>query len=143
MDIWSIEKRSQVMSRIRSKNTKPELAIRSMLHRLGFRFRLHKKSLPGSPDIVLARYRAIILVHGCFWHSHDACRRSKIPGSKSEYWTVKLEKNKSRDKINIEKLKAQGWRVFVIWECEINKKLFADFERTLINFLMNSSQGDK
>ena len=123
MDHWSKEKRSEVMRKIKGKNTKPELILRSGLFRLGYRFRIHKEELPGKPDIVLPKYNAIIFVHGCFWHVHKDCRRARIPSTNSKYWKQKLEKNLNRDKrctIQLEKL---GWNVITIWECEIEKGL--------------------
>jgi DNA mismatch endonuclease (patch repair protein) len=123
MDIWSKEKRSVVMSRIRSKNTKPELAVRSLLHSLGYRFRLHRKDLPGRPDIVLPKYHAVIFVHGCFWHLHAKCRDGTIPKTQHEKWKEKLERNVARDKEHQRKLRSLGWKVLVIWECEIEKNL--------------------
>ena len=118
MDVFSPEKRSQVMSRIRSKDTKPEKIIRSILHKLGFRFRINRKDLPGKPDIVLPKYRTVIFVHGCFWHQHEGCKIASKPKSSSEYWKVKFTKNIERDKKNQEKLKLMGYRVIIIWECE-------------------------
>lgn len=108
------------MSRIRSKDTKPELAVRQILHRLGYRFRLHRKDLPGRPDIVLPRHRKIILVHGCFWHGHT-CRLASKPKSNSGYWSGKIEKNKERDARNLYALQDAGWKVLELWECDIRK----------------------
>ncbi|WP_373926463.1 very short patch repair endonuclease [Paludisphaera borealis] len=116
-DRFSPDKRSEIMSRIRAKNTLPEVRVRSALHRLGFRFRLHRKDLPGKPDIVLPRWKTVIHVHGCFWHGHD-CREGHIPKTNSGYWVPKLAKNRQRDVDNAEKLKTLGWRSIVIWECE-------------------------
>lgn len=121
MDIWSKEKRSQVMSNIRSTDTTPEILVRKMLFAQGYRYRLHVKELPGKPDIVLPKYNSVIFVHGCFWHLHSECRDGTIPKTRTEYWKKKLLGNKSRDKKNIEHLKKQGWRVLRIWECEIEK----------------------
>ena len=118
MDHISKEKRSWNMSLIRSKNTKPEVFVRSIVHRLGFRFRLYKNNLPGKPDIVLKKYKTVIFVHGCFWHQHKNCRRSNIPKSNREYWIPKLERNQERDAINKKKLKKDGWSVVVAWECQ-------------------------
>ena len=118
MDVFSPEKRSQVMSRIRSKDTKPEKIIRSILHKLGFRFRINRKDLPGKPDIVLPKYRTVIFVHGCFWHQHEGCKIASKPKSNSEYWKTKFTKNIERDKKNQEELKLMGYRVIIIWECE-------------------------
>lgn len=118
-DVYSREKRSEVMSKVRSTDTRPELTVRRNLHSLGFRFRLHKKNLPGKPDIVLTRHRAIVFVHGCFWHHHTQCQKSKLPVSNADFWRNKILRNTRRDKQNISKLKRLGWRVLVIWECEI------------------------
>jgi DNA mismatch endonuclease (patch repair protein) len=134
MDIWSQEKRSQVMARIRSKNTKPELIVRSLIHSMGYRYRLHRKDLPGCPDIVLPKYRAVIFVHGCFWHLHPNCRDGTIPKTQSEKWKAKLEKNVERDKKNLMHLQALGWRTLVLWECDVEKRL--DYVREqIIEFL--------
>jgi len=123
MDIWSKEKRSEVMSRIRGKNTKPELAVRSLLHRSGFRFRLHRRDLTGQPDIVLPKYRTIIFVHGCFWHQHKGCANSVIPKTQRKKWQLKLGKNIERDKLNKNRLTREGWRVIIVWECQIEKNI--------------------
>lgn len=120
-DRISQSERSRIMAQIRAKNTKPELAVRRALHRLGFRFRLHRKDLPGKPDIVLAKHRAIIQVHGCFWHQHPSkkCKLAKLPKSRVNYWTPKLNGNRLRDDINEKRLKSAGWRVLTIWECQL------------------------
>ena len=104
MDVFSPEKRSQVMSRIRSKDTKPEKIIRSILHKLGFRFRINRKDLPGKPDIVLPKCKTVIFVHGCFWHQHEDCKYAVMPKSNTNYWKPKLTKNMDRDKLNIKRL---------------------------------------
>lgn len=121
MDIWSKEKRSQVMSRILSSNTVPEQRVRKMLSFLGYRFRLHVKTMPGKPDVVLRKYNAVIFVHGCFWHLHPNCRDGTIPKTRVEYWQTKLLRNKQRDSQRIRELRRQGWRVLRLWECEIEK----------------------
>src|SRR5947208_4109548 len=110
MDIWSKQKRSQVMSRILSSNTGPEQRVRKMLSSLGYRFRLHVKTIPGKPDIVLRKYNAVIFVHGCFWHLHSNCRDGTIPKTRVEYWQTKLLRNKQRDSQRIRELRHQGWR---------------------------------
>lgn len=138
MDVFSPEKRSQVMSRIRSKDTKPEKIIRSILHKLGFRFRINRKDLPGKPDIVLPKYRIVIFVHGCFWHQHEGCPRSKKPTSNAQYWNPKLKNNVLRDEKNILELEESGWRVFILWECQIknlikNPDLLAKMLETIDN----------
>lgn len=122
MDIWSKEKRSEVMSKILSNDTGPERRVRKILSTLGYRYRLNVKNLPGKPDIVLRKYDLIIFVHGCFWHLHSRCRDGTIPKSRTEYWKDKLLKNKERDAKNIRELKRQGWKVLRLWECEIEKK---------------------
>lgn len=123
MDIWSKEKRSQVMSRIRGSNTKPEKMLRSALFKLGFRFRVNRNDLPGKPDIVLSKYKTAIFVHGCFWHFHQECREGRIPSSNSKFWKNKLDKNVERDLRKQNQLLALGWNVLMIWECEIEKNL--------------------
>ena len=110
--------RSEMMSRIRSKDTKPEMLVRKALHRLGFRFRLHVRDLPGHPDIVLPKYKVIFQVKGCFWHGHT-CRDGRLPKSNREYWVPKLLRNKERDISNERKLRRMGWSVRILWECRI------------------------
>ena len=135
-DIWSKEKRSYVMSRIPSKNTGPEKSVRSLLHKMGFRFRLHVKELPGQPDIVLPRHKKVIFVHGCFWHLHKGCRDGTIPKTQHEKWKAKLERNVHRDKAHVSQLRKKGWKVLTIWECEVEKKI-SRVQRTIIRFLSN------
>ena len=118
-DRLSPEQRSQVMARIKSKDTKPELAVRRMAHALGGRFRLHRRDLPGSPDIVFPKRRLALFVHGCFWHQHAGCARSKRPATQTAYWNSKLQRNVVRDAANLDALARLGWRTHVIWECEI------------------------
>lgn len=122
MDIWTKEKRSKVMSNIRSKDTLPEIRVRKMLFFQGYRYRLHVKNLPGKPDIVLPQHKAIVFVHGCFWHLHSGCRDGTIPKTRTDYWKEKLLKNKERDKDHMIELQKQGWRVLQLWECEIENK---------------------
>jgi DNA mismatch endonuclease (patch repair protein) len=110
--------RSAVMARVRSQNTSPEIAVRKALHALGLRFRLHSRNLPGSPDIVLARHRTAVFVHGCFWHSHAGCKRARMPATNIDYWRSKLDRNQARDRQAQTALEQLGWRVVVIWECE-------------------------
>lgn len=118
-DVFTPEKRSDVMSRIKGRNTKPELVVRSLLHRMGYRFRLHRADLPGKPDIVLPRYQTVIFVHGCFWHRHKGCRLAYTPKSRTEFWSVKFESNMTRDKQVKSKLEFLGWQVIIVWECEL------------------------
>lgn len=119
IDMFTSQKRSEIMSQVRGKNTKPELKIRSLLHRMGYRFRLHCRDLPGNPDIVLPKYRTVVFVHGCFWHQHPGCRRATTPKKNSEFWEVKLRRNRERDQEAIRNLRNEGWSVVVLWECEI------------------------
>jgi DNA mismatch endonuclease (patch repair protein) len=119
-DRLSAEERSRNMSKIRGRDTKPEIAVRSMLHRMGFRFRTHDRSLPGTPDIVLARYRTVVLVHGCFWHRHPGCRFAYTPKTREQFWEEKFRTNTLRDARVLTELKELGWRVVVVWECELS-----------------------
>jgi len=118
MDKISPEHRSWNMSRIRSGNTKPEIIVRSLLHRMGYRFRLHKKDLPGKPDIVLPKYRTIIFVHGCFWHRHSECRYAYTPKSRIDFWEEKFTRNIERDQEVKGELETMNWKVLTVWECE-------------------------
>lgn len=117
-DIFEPAKRSEIMSRIRGRDTKPELVVRRIAHRLGFRYRLHRQDLPGRPDIVFPRYRAIIMVHGCFWHRHPGCKHAYTPKTRVQFWRKKFEGNVVRDRRNELALSELGWRTMVIWECE-------------------------
>lgn len=124
-DIVSEEQRSYNMSRIRSKHTKPELLVRSMLHRMGYRFTVNgpkNKQLPGKPDIVLPKYKTIIFVHGCFWHAHKGCKNYCLPKTRTEWWQAKLEGNAARDAKRQIELSELGWKVVVVWECELVKE---------------------
>ncbi len=112
------KKRSEIMSRVPSKDTKPEMIVRRVAHGLGFRYRLHRKDLPGRPDIVFPKRRAVVFVHGCFWHRHPGCKYASTPATRTEYWTAKFESNVARDARNEALLRELGWRVMVIWECE-------------------------
>jgi len=118
MDVFSKDKRSRIMSEVKGKNTKPELIVRSLLHKMGYRFRLHRRDLPGNPDIVLPKYKKIIFVHGCFWHGHEECPRSRRPTSNEDFWNEKLNRTICRDKENISRLKGAGWSTFVVWTCQ-------------------------
>lgn len=121
MDTISKERRSWNMSRIRSKNTKPELIVRSLLHRLGYRFRLHRKDLPGIPDIVLPKYKTVIFVHGCFWHRHPGCKYAYTPKSNIDKWEKKFNENVQRDIHVQEKLRKLKWNTIIVWECELHE----------------------
>jgi DNA mismatch endonuclease (patch repair protein) len=122
VDVFSTEKRSQIMSLIRGYDTKPELIVRSILHGMGYRFRIHQDKLPGNPDIVLRKYSRVIFVHGCFWHGHKGCLRAKRPATHKAFWADKLDKNIARDKTQQRQLKTLGWKYLVIWQCEVDKK---------------------
>jgi DNA mismatch endonuclease (patch repair protein) len=136
MDRVSAQIRSRMMSRIRSKDTQPELLVRRYLHAAGYRYRLHVSSLPGKPDIVFPRRKVCVFVHGCFWHLHSGCRDGTIPKSRTDYWRKKLYKNKDRDARHMRDLRKKGWKVFRIWECELERKpkkvidRIADFLKT-------------
>lgn len=119
MDTLTPEQRSERMSRVRSKDTKPELLVRRMIHGMGFRYRLHRRDLPGYPDLVFPSRGKIIFVHGCFWHRHGTCKFTRWPKSRMEFWKPKLEQNKSRDRANLTALRGMGWKVMVIWECQL------------------------
>jgi DNA mismatch endonuclease (patch repair protein) len=119
MDTLSPVERSERMARIRSKNTKPELAVRRLTFAMGYRYRLHSRDLPGSPDLVFRSSKKVIFIHGCFWHGHKGCKTANRPKSRTEYWDDKFARNKQRDARNQDVLKVLGWRYLVIWECEL------------------------
>ena len=121
VDTISKEQRSATMARVHSKNTKPEILVRSLLFRRGYRFRICQPCLPGKPDIVLKKYKSAIFVHGCFWHGHDNCKNARIPKSNVEFWTNKIKRNKERFAEVKRQLELEGWKVIVIWECELTK----------------------
>lgn len=132
IDRVSEERRSYIMSSVGSKNTGPELSVRKLLHRMGYRYRLHKRELPGSPDLVFKRRKKAIFIHGCFWHGHS-CKYGKLPKSKNEYWGPKIGKNRERDEKNMKKLEVLGWAVLVIWQCELKEE--EAVKERLVNFL--------
>lgn len=119
VDRLTKEQRHRNMTAIRGQNTKPEIEVRKLLHRLGYRYKLHDRTLPGTPDIVLPRFRAVVMVHGCFWHLHG-CSRTTIPETRRDFWLAKLESNRARDKRKEEQLRAAGWNVVTVWECELD-----------------------
>src|SRR5262249_16663819 len=133
LDRISNERRSEIMSRIRGKDTSPELTVRSLLHKLGYRYRLHSRKLPGCPDLVFSSRKKVIFVHGCFWHGHRGCRKGKLPKSRLEYWEPKIKANRRRDSSNIRKLKAEGWDVFTVWQCKL--KNIEDIKAQIVSFL--------
>ena len=118
VDVVNPETRSRMMSGIRGANTKPELNVRRRLHAAGFRYGLHRKDLPGRPDLVMPRHDAVIFVHGCYWHRHPGCRLATTPSTRTDFWTAKFTANQERDRRNIAELRVRGWRVAIVWECE-------------------------
>ena len=137
MDIYTEEKRSAVMARVRSKDSGPEMVVRKIAHAMGYRFRLHRRDLPGCPDLVFPRLGKAVLVHGCFWHRHG-CPRTTTPKTNIDFWLNKFSRNKERDQENLALLKQLGWDVFVIWECELRD--LAETYKRLSDFL---SRGDE
>jgi DNA mismatch endonuclease (patch repair protein) len=119
MDFLTSEKRGQLMSRVRGRDTKPELAVRKMVRQLGYTFKTHRRSLPATPDIVFPKLRKTILVHGCFWHRHYRCKKASVPKTRALFWANKFRRNKERDRAKLRELRAQGWEALVLWECEI------------------------
>lgn len=124
-DVFSKQKRSWLMSRVKGRDTKPEILVRSVVHRMGFRFRTHRRNLPGNPDIVLRRHGKIIFIHGCFWHGHKRCPRSARPSTRRAFWNRKLDQNLNRDRRFRTALRRMKWKVLVLWECETRRpKIF-------------------
>lgn len=138
-DFLSTTERSARMARIRGKNTAPELALRKALHKLGLRFRLHVESLSGRPDIVLPRYKTVILVHGCFWHRHEGCRAATIPKSNVDFWSEKFAKNIARDESNINNLRNSGWQVLIVWQCDVSTATKAEQTATRLAQLIRGT----
>ncbi|MDD2918648.1 very short patch repair endonuclease [Rhodoferax sp.] len=137
-DVVDAATRSRMMAAIRGKDTKPEMLIRRALHARGLRYRLHDPALPGKPDLVFPRYRAVLFVNGCFWHGHD-CRYFKIPATRTEFWTEKINANRLRDERQIMLLKKQGWRVMVIWECTVRDRTsFDQLTATVHDWITNN-----
>lgn len=137
-DKFTPEKRSTIMSHVKGRNTAPELVVRKLLHRLGYRFRLHRKDLPGTPDIVLPKYRTVIFVHGCFWHGHSGCPRAARPTSNADFWNNKIDKNMARDSKAQEDLAVLGWQALVIWQCQIRD--LAVLQERLRNFISGGEE---
>lgn len=136
MDVVDKKTRSKMMSGIRGRNTKPEIEVRKALHAAGFRFRLHRRDLPGSPDVVMPGRKVAIFVHGCFWHRHENCRFAKLPSSRAGFWRLKLEGNAERDRRNQEALRTAGWRVLTVWECAIrDRKTLATLSQALAQWI--------
>ena len=139
MDTLSIAERSQQMSLVRGKDTKPEMLVRRTLHRLGYRYRLHSKDLPGKPDIVFRSRKKVVFVHGCFWHRHPSrkCKLARMPKSRLEFWKPKLDQNRQRDIKNQRALSKMGWKYLILWECELDDEI--GLVRRLIDFLSEGS----
>ena len=119
MDVFTPEKRSEIMSRVRDRNTKPEMTVRRLLHGLGYRYRLHRRDLPGTPDIAFMGRKKAVFVHGCFWHRHEGCNKASTPKTRVKFWKTKFDENKRRDERKLSALKELGWKTMVVWECEI------------------------
>lgn len=136
MDVFTKEKRSSIMSRIKSKDTQPEIFVRKLLFASGFRYRLHKSDLPGKPDIVLPKHHVAVFVNGCFWHRHEGCPNASHPSSRSEFWEQKLEKNRQRDLKVRSELAHLGWRVLVVWECACLKSLEKSLSEAMSSFIL-------
>lgn len=135
MDTLDPVRRSANMSKVRGKDTGPELRVRSLAHRMGLRFRLHREDLPGTPDLVFPRHRLAVFVHGCFWHRHEGCRRATTPGTRREFWSTKFAATVERDARQTKALEDLGWRVLVVWECELKD------DEALRNILMSALKG--
>jgi len=123
VDTVTKRRRSEIMARVRGKNTVPEMRVRRLVYSMGYRYRLHVRSLPGTPDLVFRKARKLIFVHGCFWHRHTGCVLARWPKSRTSFWREKLQANKARDRRNLRRLRRAGWRVLVVWECQLLKTL--------------------
>ncbi len=141
-DTLSQTERSERMSRIRGKNSVAEMRLRSLIHGMGFRYRLHVKTLPGTPDLVFPSRKAVIFMHGCFWHRHQDCRLARMPKSRVAFWREKLEANKRRDEENVKRLNELGWRVLVIWECQMKEKDLNEVSNVVRRFLADGTGGE-
>lgn len=139
-DIVDQQTRSRMMAGIRGKDTKPELALRRALHARGFRFRLHSKAVHGRPDIVLAKFRAVVFVHGCFWHRHEGCRYTTTPSTRREFWQGKFAANVARDEAVLAKLLRDGWRVATVWECALRRPDQVNASADLLSVWLNSDE---
>ena len=139
VDIFSRKKRSEIMAKIRGKETKPEIIVRKFLFSKGFRFRKNVKKMPGTPDIVLPKYNTVVFIHGCFWHRHKNCKKAELPETRYEFWKKKIDGNAERDKKNVRQLKKVGWKVIVLWQCQIEKKQSDKWQKSLIEKLTSTS----
>jgi len=140
VDIVDPATRSRMMSNIRSRDTKPELVLRKQLHALGFRYSLHRKDLPGKPDLVFRKHRAVIFVHGCFWHRHEGCKLASVPATNAEFWQDKFTRTVRRDRENIMALKNTGWRTGIVWECSLRSSDILRAVGTVAQWLRSSQQ---
>ncbi len=135
-DVHTKAQRSYNMSRIKGKDTKPEMLVRKHLHAQGFRYKLHDKTLPGKPDLVLPKYKTVIFIHGCFWHGHAKCKYFTIPKTRTEWWTEKIAKNKANDEKAVKLLRKEGWKIITVWECKLKP---AQLNTTLTNLVKKRS----
>lgn len=135
VDKFSKHKRSEIMSHIKSKNTKPEITVRKIIHSLGYRYRLHRKDLPGKPDLAFIKIRKVIFINGCFWHGHSGCKKSALPDTHYEFWNNKIKNNVNRDTLNYKRLEDMGWKYLVIWQCEIKNDKLENIKPNIIHFL--------
>ena len=142
VDTLSAKRRSYLMGRVRQRNTAPERLLRHELHRLGLRYRLHTKSLPGTPDLVFRKHATVVFVHGCFWHGH-ACRAGRLPSTNTAYWTAKIAGNRERDARKEAHLRREGWRVFVVWECTIKGASLTSTAKALATAIRDTSQSER
>lgn len=141
MDIMTAERRSRLMSRVRSADTQPELQVRRLVWRLGYRYRLHDRRLPGTPDIVMHGPKKVIFVHGCFWHMHEGCPAAQIPKTRRQFWLAKLQRNRERDAEALAALKANGWQALVLWECELKDR--ARLLTRIVDFVEGRTAGGR
>lgn len=132
--------RSRIMASVKAKNTRPELALRKALHALGFRFRLHRKGLPGTPDLVFSKYRAVVFVHGCYWHRHEGCRYASVPATRVDFWNEKFRANVERDRKTLEALAEAGWRTAIVWECALKNGGAESAGKHLADWLLGRSK---
>jgi len=135
-DIFSKKKRSEIMSKIGPKDSKQEIFIRRLVHELGYRYRLHRKDLPGKPDLVFPKYKKVIFINGCFWHGHKNCKRAKLPETNNQFWKEKIEKNIINDKANQKELKRLGWDYLIVWQCDIKRKNIDILKKIIDDFLI-------
>jgi DNA mismatch endonuclease (patch repair protein) len=136
VDIFSRKKRSEIMANIRGKETKPEIIVRKFLFSKGFRFRKNVKKLPGTPDISLPKHNTVIFIHGCFWHQHKNCKKAQLPETRKQFWEKKINGNVGRDKKNVRQLKEAGWKVIVLWQCQLRKRKWDKLKKSLIEKLI-------